>query len=108
MLDISVLPHVLISLAIYTVAINLIAYSASYMDKRLARQREQRISESSLLWLAALGGTAGAITAQHKFRHKTRKQPFKSQLYAIGCLQGAFLLALMHPDIRETGLAALS
>jgi uncharacterized membrane protein YsdA (DUF1294 family) len=42
---------------------------------------------STLLGLALIGGSFGAITAQHWFRHKTRKEPFRSTLYGIVCLQ---------------------
>ena len=35
----------------------------------------------------SLGGTVGAVLAQKKFRHKTKKQPFKALLYAIGLVQ---------------------
>lgn len=97
----SALPYHLASFAVYLLIINLIGYSAFYMDKRLAQRRDRRISESSLLLIALLGGTLGSITAQHQFRHKTKKRPFKFQLYMIAGLQGLCLLAGLHPDICE-------
>jgi uncharacterized membrane protein YsdA (DUF1294 family) len=30
-----------------------------------------------------MGGSLGAVTAQHMLRHKTRKQPFRGLLFAI-------------------------
>ena len=41
--------------------------------------------------LAFLGGTLGAYAGRAVFRHKTRKAPFNSHLFAIAVLQ---LLAL--------------
>ena len=49
----------------------------------------RRTPESTLLWLAALGGTPGAFAARHVFRHKTRKQPFSTVLMVIAALQVA-------------------
>ena len=84
----------------YLLGINLLAYVAFYSDKKRAQQQKQRISESTLLLLALLGGTIGAITAQHQFRHKTRKQPFKFQLYSIAVLQVIALILLALPAQR--------
>ncbi len=100
---------VIVVIATYILAINLVAFSAFYMDKTFAQKNERRISEANLLLIAGLGGTVGAITAQHKFRHKTRKQPFKSQLYSIAVLQVIALIALaFFPDLREPLLAFLA
>ena len=53
---------------------------------------ERHISESDLLGLALIGGSPGALLARHLFRHKTRKQPFSTQLFVILALQvGAFI-----------------
>lgn len=54
--------------------------------------------------LAMLGGTGGAYAGRALFRHKTRKQPFSSQLHTIAVLQGLTLCAgagwmLAGPDI---------
>lgn len=84
----------------YLIAINLAAYICFYLDKNAARRGDWRIPESTLLGLALFGGSAGAIYGQRTLRHKTRKQPFKSQLYGIVVLQIMFLLALLVPDFR--------
>ena len=67
--------------------INLAAFAAFGIDKARARAGVWRIQESTLLMLALLGGTAGAYAGRRLFRHKTRKQPFSSQLGAIAILQ---------------------
>ena len=68
-------------------AINLAAFIAFGIDKRLAEAQRKRIAESTLLTWALIGGTPGAYAARHLFRHKTRKQPFCRNLHAIAALQ---------------------
>lgn len=79
---------------------NLVAFAAFGLDKRLAQAGSWRISESTLLGLALVGGSVGAIGAQHLFRHKTRKEPFRSTLYGIVLLQiGGLCVWLFRPDL---------
>ena len=54
-----------------------------------------RVAESTLLMLAFVGGTLGAYAGRAVFRHKTRKQPFNSNLFAIAVLQVLGLGALI-------------
>ncbi|WP_374551047.1 DUF1294 domain-containing protein [Sphingobium yanoikuyae] len=66
-------------------------------DKMQAIAGERRVPEANLLMLAFIGGTPGAFAARHLFRHKTRKEPFSTQLMVIavvqvGALIGWFLL----------------
>lgn len=56
-------------------------------DKQRAIAGTRRISESNLLGLALIGGSPGALVARQLFRHKTRKQPFSTQLFLIVALQ---------------------
>ena len=56
-------------------------------DKRRALNGEYRIPEKSLLLVALLGGSLGALIACHALRHKTRKQPFRTLLIGIAALQ---------------------
>ena len=58
-----------------------------WQDKRRAMVGERRIPESDLLGLALIGGSPGALIARHLFRHKTRKEPFSTQLLVIFILQ---------------------
>lgn len=52
-------------------------------DKLRAEAGAWRITESTLLTLAFIGGSAGAVAGRRFFRHKTRKQPFASNLDTI-------------------------
>lgn len=66
-----------------------------WQDKRRAIAGERRISEADLLALALLGGSPGALLARKLFRHKTRKEPFSTQLFVIVALQIGAILGFM-------------
>ncbi|MEM7507015.1 MAG: DUF1294 domain-containing protein [Pseudomonadota bacterium] len=80
---------ILAAIAVWLILINLIAWAFFEQDKYAARVGRQRISENTLLMLAFLGGSPGALAAQQILRHKTRKQPFKLMLYLIAAFQAA-------------------
>lgn len=75
------------NLATALIAVNFAAFAAFGIDKAKAEAGAWRVSEDALLWLALLGGTIGAYAGRSAFRHKTRKQPFNSQLFSIAVLQ---------------------
>ena len=64
-------------------ALNAFVFSIYFLDKQAARSHRRRISEKTLLTLAFVGGSLGAICAQRLLRHKTQKEPFRSILKAI-------------------------
>jgi uncharacterized membrane protein YsdA (DUF1294 family) len=66
-------------------------------DKQRAVQGMRRISEADLLFLAAIGGTPGAFFARHRYRHKTRKQPFSLWLWLIAFIQAGVAIGLTFP-----------
>ena len=74
--------------------VNLATVLAFARDKQLAVERGRRIRESTLLWLAAIGGSPGALWARRHYRHKTRKQPFGMRLELIVMAQAGILLGL--------------
>ena len=63
-------------IVVYLVCVNLIAFAAFGVDKSRAQRGAWRISESALLFLAAVGGSIGALAGMHLFHHKTRKPIF--------------------------------
>jgi len=63
--------------------INLAAWTAFWWDKRAAVRGDRRVPERTLLLLALVGGSPGAVLAQQTLRHKTRKEPFRTLLFAI-------------------------
>ena len=75
------------NLAFALIALNFVTFAMFGIDKAKAEAGAWRVAESTLLMLALLGGTLGAYAGRALFRHKTRKQPFGSQLFAIAVLQ---------------------
>jgi len=78
---------------IYFWSINLLVLLAFGWDKLRARRRRRRIREKTLIWLAILGGAAGALLGRWIFHHKTRNRGFSVTLICIFLTQiGAFYL----------------
>lgn len=63
-------------LYVYYGVMNIIALIIYGIDKRRAVRHEWRLSESTLLLPAALGGAYGALMGMLLFHHKTRKKKF--------------------------------
>ena len=84
-----------INLAAALIALNLVTFAMFGIDKAKAQSGTWRVKESTLLTLALLGGTLGAYAGRALFRHKTRKQPFGANLFAIAVLQVLSLGALI-------------
>ncbi|MGF6231548.1 uncharacterized membrane protein YsdA (DUF1294 family) [Inquilinus ginsengisoli] len=79
------------ALALYLLAASVAAFALFAWDKWCAAAGRRRIPERTLLTLAAIGGTPGAIAGQRLLRHKTQKEPFRSRLLWIA---GAQLLLI--------------
>jgi uncharacterized membrane protein YsdA (DUF1294 family) len=89
--------------------INALTFCVFWWDKDAARKGQWRVPESRLLWLALIGGSLGAVLAQRLLRHKTRKEPFRTQLMLICALHVIALVAgLSAPFWAPMALAALS
>lgn len=58
-------------LTYYLLIINALAFLLMLTDKRRARKNAWRIPEATLLGVAALGGSLGAVMGMRLFRHKT-------------------------------------
>ena len=76
--------------------VNGLAFLMFRIDKDRAIQGEWRVSETTLLTLACFGGWFGAKTAQRRFRHKTRKEPFRTILNLIPVLWVLLALAVVY------------
>lgn len=63
-------------LIIYLILINIITFIAYGTDKAAAKAHAPRVRISTLLILAAIGGSAGALSGMLIFRHKTKKWYF--------------------------------
>ena len=82
--------------------INLATYATFAYDKRAAGRGDWRISENTLLTMALVGGSPGALLARRRLRHKTRKQPFSAALYLIVGVHLVLVAFLAVAGIRGT------
>ena len=76
-------------------ALSLITFAAYAMDKSAARKGAWRTKESTLHLLSLIGGWPGALVAQQKLRHKSRKKQFMVVFWAtviLNCLGFLWLL----------------
>ncbi len=94
-------------LILYLAGINLVTFAVFAWDKVRAIRGNRRIPETTLLTLALAGGTPGALIAQQRLRHKTRKQPFGSYLILIAVVHAVLLVALAVPSTRDPLLEQL-
>ena len=58
-------------------AVNLLAFALYGVDKVKAKKGAWRIPEATLLLVAFLGGSMGALLGMEVFRHKTRHAKFR-------------------------------
>lgn len=63
-------------LLVYLILINLVTFVVYVDDKRRAKRHSWRTSEFTLVMLAVIGGSLGALLAMLLFRHKTRHTQF--------------------------------
>ena len=61
---------------IYLLLVNLVTFAVYGIDKWKARNYRHRVPEVTLLLLAAIGGSVGALLAMWLFRHKTLHAKF--------------------------------
>ncbi len=63
-------------LLIYLLTINASGFLLMHIDKRRAQKKRWRIRESTLLAVAAFGGSLGSLLGMYTFRHKIRHRKF--------------------------------
>ncbi len=63
-------------LYLYLVIINALGFLLMLADKEKARRGAWRISERTLLTVAAVGGSLGSLLGMKLFRHKTKHLKF--------------------------------
>jgi uncharacterized membrane protein YsdA (DUF1294 family) len=71
----------------YLFAINIITLTAYVIDKVKAKRHAWRIPEATLLGLAIIGGSIGALIGIFVIRHKSRHIKFKFGVPIIFVLQ---------------------
>ncbi|OCP36494.1 DUF1294 domain-containing protein [Ensifer sp. LC163] len=87
------MPVTTATLVCFLVAINATTFCLFWYDKHAARSGWRRIRERTLLSSAFFGGSIGAMAGRQIFRHKTRKEPFRTRLILIGLFQTIAVIA---------------
>lgn len=82
-------------LLIYIILINLVTFVVYADDKRRAKRHSWRTSEATLVTLAAIGGSVGALLAMLVFRHKTRHNQFTIGIPTILIVQILLMIFLL-------------
>ncbi len=82
-------------LLIYLVVINVVTFFLYGIDKWKAKRAKWRIPESTLLGMAALGGSIGAWLGMNTWHHKTLHKKFKYGIPLIMSVQIALLIWLI-------------
>ncbi len=86
-------------IALYLMAINVITFWMYRMDKQAAIEKGWRIPEQTLHFSMLIGGTFGAVVAQQRFRHKTKKSSFQIVFRSLVLLQLLLIIALLFQDV---------
>ena len=77
--------------AIYLIGINILTFLIFGADKWKAKRDKWRIPEDTLIWLAIVGGSVGALLGMHIFRHKTKHRKFLIGIPVILLVQAGLL-----------------
>ena len=78
----------------YLLAINIATFLLYGIDKYKAKKNQWRISEATLLTMAAIGGSIGAWAGMRLWHHKTMHKKFKYGIPVIIILQVALAVYL--------------
>lgn len=81
---------------IYLTSINVATFITYGIDKMKAKRSKWRIREASLLLLAVLGGSIGALLGMKVWHHKTMHKKFKYGVPAILIVQMAIIGYLLN------------
>ena len=79
----------------YLLAVNIVTFLLYGIDKYKAKKNKWRISEATLLTMAAIGGSIGAWAGMRLWHHKTMHKKFKYGIPVIIILQVALAVYLL-------------
>ena len=81
----------------YLLAVNITSFLSYGIDKYKAKKGQWRISEATLLTMAAIGGSIGAWVGMRIWHHKTMHKKFKYGIPVIIIMQIA-LVTYLHTN----------
>ena len=79
----------------YLLAVNIVTFILYGIDKYKAKKGKWRISEATLLTMAAIGGSIGAWAGMRLWHHKTMHKKFKYGIPVIIIMQIALAVYLL-------------
>ena len=79
----------------YLLAVNIVTFLLYGIDNYKAKKGKWRISEATLLTMAAIGGSIGAWAGMRLWHHKTMHKKFKYGIPVIIILQVALAVYLL-------------
>ena len=79
----------------YLLAVNITSFLLFGIDKYKAKKGQWRISEATLLTMAAIGGSIGAWAGMRLWHHKTMHKKFKYGIPVIIIMQIALAVYLL-------------
>lgn len=88
--------RILVIILVYWLTINLVAFLLYGLDKWKAKRAKWRISEASLMWVAALGGSVGALLGIRLWHHKTLHAKFQYGVPAILAMQVVIVAGVIY------------
>lgn len=83
-------------LFLYLLLINAVGFFIMLIDKRKAKKKAWRISEATLMTVAAIGGSLGSLIGMYQFRHKTKHKKFTIGIPLLLILHIILLLLLLQ------------
>ncbi|WP_395242636.1 DUF1294 domain-containing protein [Agromyces sp. MMS24-K17] len=89
-------------------ALSTASFVAYAKDKRAALAGAWRVPEATLHLLDLLGGWPGGLFAQQRYRHKTRKQPFRTVFAATVVVNLLIVAVLAVPALRDAAIAIIT
>ena len=78
-------------IVVYLVAVNVITFFLYAIDKWKAKRSKWRIPEDTLLGLAVIGGSIGALLGMKIWHHTTMHKKFRFGIPAIIIIQLLFI-----------------
>ena len=88
-------PEMMNIILYYLLAVNIVTFLLYGIDKYKAKKGKWRISEATLLTMAAIGGSIGAWAGMRLWHHKTMHKKFKYGIPVIIILQVALAVYLL-------------
>lgn len=85
-------------LAMFYLLVSAVTFATYALDKSAAKRGARRTPENTLHLLSLAGGWPGALIAQRRLRHKSRKQPFRTLFWITMLLNCAALAWLSTPQ----------